>query len=59
MVVLLRLKLEPETLNCQILSSVLSRTTKKTIHQIATISSIIKIAFEELNDESSDTVFRA
>ena len=51
-------RLAPETLNCQILSAALSRTTTNTpsIYQIATSSSII-IAFEELNDEGSDTVF--
>ena len=54
-----RLKFEPEILNCQILSSVLSRTTN-TLYQIATGSNvIIEIAFEELNDEGSDTVFHA
>ena len=54
-----RLKLEPEILNCQIISSVLSRTTN-TLLPVATSSSIIiKIAFEELNDEGRDTVFHA
>ena len=53
-------RLAPETLNCQILSAALSRTTTNTpsIYQIATSSSII-IAFEELNDGSSDTVCHA
>ena len=50
-------KLEPEILNCQILSSVLSRTTNN-FCQIATSSSII-ITFEELNDEGSETVNHA
>ena len=53
-----RLKLEPEILNCQILSAVLSRTTNTLFHQIATSSSNI-IAFEELNDEDRYTVFHA
>ena len=53
------LKLELEILDCQILSSVLSRSTN-TLYQIATGNNIIiKIAFEELNDEGSDTVFHA
>ena len=53
-----RLKLEPEILNCQILSSVPWRTANTLSDQIAT-SRIINIAFEELNDEGSDTVFHA
>ena len=52
------LKLEPEVNNCQILSAVLSRTTNALFLQIATSSSII-IAFDELNEEGSDTVFHA
>ena len=52
------IQLEPEIINCQILSSVLSRTTNTLTYQIATSSSVI-IAFEELNDEGSDTVFHA
>ena len=54
------LKLEPEILQCQIFSAVLSRTTNtlSLFYQIATSSSTI-IAFEELNAEGSDTVFHA
>ena len=53
-----RLKLKPEILDCQIFSSVLSRTTTYSIYQIATSSSIIA-SLEELDDEGSDTVFQA
>ena len=53
-----RVKLKPEILDGQIFSSVLSRTTKYSIYQIATSSSIMT-SFEELNDEGSDTVFQA
>ena len=55
-----RLKLEPEILGYQIISAVLSRTTNTHIYvpERATSSSII-MAFEDLNDESSDTVFHA
>ena len=49
--------------NYKILSSVLSRTTNipstRREWSTATSSSIIIIAFEELNDEGSDTVFHA
>ena len=55
--------IEPEILNYQILSSVLSRTTNipstRREWSTATSSSNIIIAFEELNDEGSDTVFHA
>ena len=56
-------KTEPEILECQILCSVLSRTTNipstRREWSTATNSSTIIIAFEELNDEGSDTVFHA
>ena len=55
--------IEPEILNYQILRSVLSRTTHipstRREWSTATSSSIIITAFEELNDEGSDTVFHA
>ena len=55
--------IEPEILNYQILSSMLSRTTNilstKREWSTATSSSMIIIAFEELKDEGSDTVFHA
>ena len=54
-----RLKFEPEILNFQILSAVLSRTTNTYyFYQIATSSSIVRV-LEELNEEGSDTVFHA
>ena len=51
-----RLIIEPE-ISCQILSAVLSRTTNTLTYQ--TTSSSLTIAFDQLNDESSDTVFHA
>ena len=54
----IRLRLETAIVTAQMFSAVLSRTTE-ILCQIATSSSIIKIAFEELNDEGSDVVFRA
>ena len=57
----IRLKLGAEISSCQILSSVLLRTTNTlSTRSLATSSSIIiKIASDELNDEGSDTVFHA
>ena len=55
---LFRLKLEPEILNRKNFGAELSRITNTLTYQIATSSSII-IAFKELNDQGSDTVFHA
>ena len=54
-----RLKLEPEILNCQLLSSVLSQLIILYLPEATSSSIIIKTVFEELNDEGSDTVFHA
>ena len=55
--------IEPEILNYQIICSVLSRTTHipstRREWSTATSSNNTIIAFEELNDEGSDTVFHA
>ena len=53
----LRLIIEPEII-CQILSAVLSRTTNTLTCQTTTSSSLT-IAFDQLNDAGSDTVFHA
>ena len=55
--------IEPEILTYQILCSVLSHTTNipstRREWSTATSSSITIIAFDELNDEGSDTGFHA
>ena len=51
--VMFYLKLEAEIQNCQILSSVLSRTHQYYTYQIATSNSnVVEIIFEEMNDEA-------
>ena len=53
-----RLNLEPEILNRKNFGAELSRITNTLTYQTTTSSSLT-IAFDQLNDESSDTVFHA